>query len=819
LPNFNVNIIDLIPKTNKADTVEQFRPIAIANFKFKVISKILANRLSTIMLAISSIQQRGFIKGRIIKDCICLTSEVINVLHKKTFGGNLALKVDMAKAFDTINWIFLLKVLKTFGFNDLFCSWIKTILESAKMSIAINGKLHGYFSCSRGVRQGDPLSPLLFCLAEEVLSRSLTKLVKEGKLKLIQGSRNNPAPSHILYVDDIMVFCKGSASNIQNLIDIFLRYAQASGQHVNPQKSSIFSGSISHQRLSQISNLTDFSIGSLPFTYLGVPIFKGKAKTTYFQPIADKVKLKLSASKASLLSLAGRVQLVKSVIHSMLLHCISIYSWPVQLIKDLERWMRNFIWSGDVNKRKLVIVAWHKVCTPFKEGGLGIRSLSKVNEGANLKLCWEMTQSNLPWALFFRNRVLKHKTPVNYHIISSVWSSIKHKYNEITSNSSWLLGNGNDISFWLDPWSGEPLVKILNIPTSLHPSLKAIVNLFINNKSWSIPENLIQMFPSLQGIIKPVSIPAIERDDQFIWSHSHDGNLSFKEAYQHHCHIGQNMSWANSIWNIAIPPSKSFMVWRSLHNKLPTDENLILRGCQFPSMCSLCSVNIETTTHFLMECYFARTLWNWVESIINLQCNFSSIQEAIQIGNINWSPLCNVVIQAAVINIINTIWFCRNQQRFNNKKINVRSTINLIISGTSLAGNISKCAANTTIADFVLLKAFSVKINYGKAPTIKEVLWQPPVFNWIKRNVDGASVGNPGPSSCGGIFKDSNGDFLGAFAYNLLFVKIKVCGLCSSLEQNHFSSLLFIIFKVPANRTTITTTTMLQLQNSKTILC
>jgi len=142
---------------------------------------------------------------------MCITSGVVNVLHKKTFGGNLALKIDMAKAFDTLDWSFLLKVLNSFGFNDLFCSWIKTIIESAKMSIVINGKLHGFFSCSRGVRQRDPLSPLLFCLAEEVLSRALTKLVREGNLKLIHGSRNNPAPSHILYADDIMVFCKGSS--------------------------------------------------------------------------------------------------------------------------------------------------------------------------------------------------------------------------------------------------------------------------------------------------------------------------------------------------------------------------------------------------------------------------------------------------------------------------------------------------------------------------------------------------------------------------------------------------------------------------------
>jgi len=92
-----------------------------------------------------------------------------------------------------------------------------------------------------------------------------------------------------------MVFCKGSSTNIKNLTYLFVRNAQTSGQFVNPQKSSIYSGSIFPQRLMQISHLTGFQIGTLPFTYFGVPIFKGKAKTVYFQPIADKVKLKLSA--------------------------------------------------------------------------------------------------------------------------------------------------------------------------------------------------------------------------------------------------------------------------------------------------------------------------------------------------------------------------------------------------------------------------------------------------------------------------------------------------------------------------------------------
>jgi len=121
LPHFNSNNIVLIPKTNHADQVSHYRPIAIANFKFKIISKILADRLSTFMPTITSVQQRDFIKGRSIKGCICLTSEAINILHKKTFGGNLAMKVDIAKAFDTLDWNFLLKVLKRFGFNETFC--------------------------------------------------------------------------------------------------------------------------------------------------------------------------------------------------------------------------------------------------------------------------------------------------------------------------------------------------------------------------------------------------------------------------------------------------------------------------------------------------------------------------------------------------------------------------------------------------------------------------------------------------------------------------------------------------------------------------
>jgi hypothetical protein len=194
----------VLPKTTNAASIDQYRPIAMANFKFKIISKIIADRFAPLLPSLISEEQRGFVRDRNIKDCLFIASEATNLLHNKSFGGNLALKIDISKAFDTVEWPFLLNVLSKFGFNEVFCNWILVILQSAFLSISINGKSQGYFNCTRGVRQGDPLSPLLFCLAEDVLSRSISKLVSDEKLDLIKGTRHSLIPSHTFYADDFL---------------------------------------------------------------------------------------------------------------------------------------------------------------------------------------------------------------------------------------------------------------------------------------------------------------------------------------------------------------------------------------------------------------------------------------------------------------------------------------------------------------------------------------------------------------------------------------------------------------------------------------
>jgi mannosylglycoprotein endo-beta-mannosidase len=305
--------------------------------------------------------------------------------------------------------------------------------------------------------------------------------------------------------------------------------------------------------LDLIVALLNFNIGSMPFNYLGVPIFKGKPKACHLQPIADKIKLKLSAWKASLLSIAGRVQLVKSVIQSMLTYSISIYSLLVSLLKDLEKCIRNFIWSGDLDKRKLVTVSWKKLCRPLSQGGLNIRSLTQLNEASNLRLCWCLLNSQATWAILLRDRVLKKGKAIRYHVFSSLWSGIKDEFAVINDNSVWLLGNGTQINFWVDHWCGDPLVEQLGIPVHLRSSLTSLVSDYILNGEWSIPSQLSIMFPNLYSIVSNVSIPMETSQDKFLRRHTDSGDLELKQAYVFKTLQSHELHWAKQIWQVDIP--------------------------------------------------------------------------------------------------------------------------------------------------------------------------------------------------------------------------------------------------------------------------
>ena len=325
-------MIVLIPKVIGAQAMGDFRPIALANFQFKIVTKILADRLSIVAMRIVSLEQRSFLRDRNISECIILASEAVNMIDRRQFGGNVALEVDIQKAFDTLDWSFLVAVLRKFDFSSVFTDWILAILQLARLSILVNGRAVGFFSCSRGVRQGDPLSPLLFCIAEEVLSREISMACYAGKITPMFYCRGTSIPTHIWYADDVLIFCAGTKQNIRCLLKIFNDYSEVFGQIINNCKSRFYSGAMTTSRSQMIAGMLGFSAGTIPFTYLGCPIFKGKPKGIYFQSIIDRIKVKLATWKGTMLTIMGQVQLIKSIIHGMLVYSFHIYLWPKHLL-------------------------------------------------------------------------------------------------------------------------------------------------------------------------------------------------------------------------------------------------------------------------------------------------------------------------------------------------------------------------------------------------------------------------------------------------------------------------------------------------------
>lgn len=182
LKAFNATFLMSIPKEHGADMLGKFRLISLCNVILKIITKVMANRLKPLMSGLISLEKMGFIEGRKILDGIILTHEMIHSL-KQAKAPRMLIKVDLTKAYDKVSWRFMKDVLKAFGFQHDWVRWIGNLLSSSFFSILLNGVSSTTFQASRGLRQGDPLSPFLFNLMAEGLDRDLKVRQVAGDIK------------------------------------------------------------------------------------------------------------------------------------------------------------------------------------------------------------------------------------------------------------------------------------------------------------------------------------------------------------------------------------------------------------------------------------------------------------------------------------------------------------------------------------------------------------------------------------------------------------------------------------------------------------
>ena len=234
--------------------------------------------------------------GRLITDNVLVAYETLHAMQNRRKGkkGSLALKLDISKAYDRVEWPFLQGIMQRLGFLKGWISRVMGSVTTSTFSVLINGKPYGHIQPSRGIHQGDPFSPYLFLLCAEGFTSLLARAELEGRIHGVAICRRAPQISNLLFVDDSLLFCRASNNEDEEITNILQVYAKASGQSINLEKSSmLFSTNTPCDKKEEIKETLGVKEVDRFETYLGLPILIGREKYQTFSYVKDRVWTKL----------------------------------------------------------------------------------------------------------------------------------------------------------------------------------------------------------------------------------------------------------------------------------------------------------------------------------------------------------------------------------------------------------------------------------------------------------------------------------------------------------------------------------------------
>jgi hypothetical protein len=345
------------------------------------------------------------------------------------------LKIDIAKAFDSVAWNFLLEVLQHMGFGRRWRNWVSMILASSSTKILINGRPGRRICHARGLRQGDPLSPMMFVLIMEVLNHCLRWLEERGHLAPILGFDGYRVS---LYADDLVLFVTPTSRELEMVKAALNLFGMASGLFSNLDKSVATPLNCSEDEIQLVTATLGCRIEGLPCRYLGVPLSVKRLSRTDEQPLVDKVASRIPGWKGKLLNPAGRTALAQATLSAIPIHTSIAVCLSPWAIKAIDKLRRAFIWAGSEavagGKCK---VAWLVVCLPKQLGGLGVSDLRRV--GVALRVRWVC-----------QDRRAGRRVGTSDRTVLALFHSA----------TRFSVGNGESTYFWSDRWLGDTPLKL-----------------------------------------------------------------------------------------------------------------------------------------------------------------------------------------------------------------------------------------------------------------------------------------------------------------------------------------------------------------------
>lgn len=381
---------------------------------FKIISKILAKRLKKVLPSIISETQAAFVEGIIISDNILIAHELLHTLksNNKCCEEYIAVKTDISKAYDMIEWSFLRKAMEACGFSK---EWYDLIMACIRPS--------------RGLRQWDPLSPYLFVICTEMLVQMLTNAEQQGRLTGLKVARRAPAVSHLLYADYSLFYCKSNEEEIGELGRILQHYSIASRQRINYQKSSIYFGkNIPEERRKEIIAKLGIEQEGGEGKYLGLPETFGGSKVSILNFLKEKMSERVQGCQTRFLSPAGKEVLLKAVAFALPTYTMSCFLLPKTVCRKILSIMTELWWRNKKEGKGIHWKSWDQLSKPKALGGLGFRDIEAFNLVLLGKQLWRMLMNpNSLLSRIYKSRYFAKTDPLNARLGSRpsyAWRSI-----------------------------------------------------------------------------------------------------------------------------------------------------------------------------------------------------------------------------------------------------------------------------------------------------------------------------------------------------------------------------------------------------------
>ncbi|KAJ9697646.1 hypothetical protein PVL29_006989 [Vitis rotundifolia] len=687
--NTNASFIVLLPKKSQSKKISDFRPISLITCLYKVIAKVLSTRLRGVLHETIHSTQGAFVQGRQILDAVLIANEIVDEKRRSGEEG-VVFKIDFEKAYDHVKWDFLDHVLEKKGFSSKWRMWMRGCLSSVSYAVLVNGNAKGWVKAYRGLRQGDPLSPFLFTIVADVLSRMLLKAEERSLLEGFRVGRNGFRVSHLQFADDTILFANSCEEELQTLKSLLLVFGQVSELKVNLDKSNLLGINLHQNHLSRLALLLDCKASDWPLLYLGLPLGGNPTACGFWDPVVERISRRLDGWQKTYLSFGGKITLVHSCLSNIPSYFLSLFKIPASLAAKIERMQRDFLWSGIGEGKRDHLVSWDAVCKPRAKGGLGFGKIPFRNRALLGKWLWRFPREST--ALWHQVILSIYGTHLNgWDANISIrwshrcpWKAIAQVFQDFSKYTRFVVGDGERIRFWEDLWWGDQIFKdqyprLFRVVTDKNISISSVLGSvhpfswnfnFRHNLSDSEIEDLERLMRSLDCLHLSTSA-----SNERSWSLLSSGLFTVKSFFTALSQMPDSSPFfpTKFVWNSQVPFKVKAFVWLVAHKKVNTNDMLQLRRphkALSPDICKLCMEQGESADHLFLHCSVSMGLWHRLFQLAKLDwVPPRSISEMMLIDfkGFGKSKRGLILWQNACIALIWVVWRERNARIFEDK--------------------------------------------------------------------------------------------------------------------------------------------------------